>query len=175
MESIELYPIIIVGFIDGPDRLVNSALHGSGASANGEEAAERMAAICQQLEGVDVDLIYNVDETGLLYRGLPTCSYVPSEDHRTARGSKSKDRVTLTLCCSATGIHKVPVTMIGKAAQSMCFQGEGNTSPLPYFSQKSAWTDASVFKRWFEEVFVAGGSSAHRASCLLDYGQTWLP
>jgi len=44
--------------------------------------------------------------------------------------------------------------MIGKAAQPICFQGEGNASPLPYFWQKSAWTDASVFKRWFEEVFV---------------------
>jgi len=46
--------------------LVNVALHGSGASANVKEAAERMAAIRQQLEGVDVDLIYNADKTGLL-------------------------------------------------------------------------------------------------------------
>jgi len=52
-----------------------------------EDAAARMAAIRQQLEGVDLDLIYNVDETGLLYRGLPSRSYVPSEDRRTARGS----------------------------------------------------------------------------------------
>jgi len=128
--------------------LVNVALHGSGASSNVEEAAERMAAIRQQLEGYDVDLIYNVDETDLLYRGLPWRSYVPSEDRRTARGSKamnSKDRVTLTLCCNATGTHKVPGTMIGKAAQPMCFQGKGNASPLPYFSQKSASTDAFVF------------------------------
>jgi len=96
--------------------LVNVALHGSGASANVEEAAERMAAIRQQLEGVDVDWIYNVDETGLLYRGLPSRSSVPSEDRRSARGSKamkSKHRVTLTICCNATGTHKVPVTMIG--------------------------------------------------------------
>jgi len=67
---------------------------------------------------------------------------------------KGNDRVTSTLCCNATGTHKVPVTMIGKVAQLMCFQGEGNASPLPYFSKKSALTDASVFKRWFEEVFV---------------------
>jgi len=80
--------------------LVNVALHGSGASANVEEAAERMAAIRQQLEGVDVDPIYNVDETGLLYRVLPSRSYVPSEDRHTARGLKAmkgKDHVTLTL------------------------------------------------------------------------------
>jgi len=67
-----------------------------------------MAAIRQQLEGVDLDLIYNVDETGLLYGGLPSRSYVPSEDRRTARGSKamkSRDHVTLTLCCNSTGSH----------------------------------------------------------------------
>jgi len=45
---------------------VNVALHGSGASANVKEAAERMAAIRQQLEGVDDDLIYNADKTDLL-------------------------------------------------------------------------------------------------------------
>jgi len=117
--------------------LLSVALHRSGASANVDEAVKRMAAIRQQLEGVDVDLIYNVDETGLLYLGLPSRSYVPSDDRRTARGStamKSKDRVTLTLSLNATGTHKVPVTMIGKAAQPMCFQGEGNASPLPYIS-----------------------------------------
>ena len=99
--------------------------------------AERMAAIRQQLEGVDVDLIYNVDETGLLYRGLPSRSYEPSEDRPTARGSKamnSKDCITLTLCCNPTGTHKVPVTMFGKTAQPMCFHGEGNAIPLPYFT-----------------------------------------
>ena len=69
--------------------LVNVALHVSGASANVEEAAERMAAIRQQLEGVDVDLIYNVNETDLLYGGLQSRIYVPSEDRRTARGSKA--------------------------------------------------------------------------------------
>jgi len=132
-----------------------------------------MAAIRQQLEGVDVDPIYNVDETGLLYRVLPSRSYVPSENRRTARGSKamkSKDRVTLTLCCNATGTHKVPVTMIGKAAQPMCFQGEGSASPLPYVSQKSAWTDPSVFKRWFEEVFVPAvqARTAHHVYLIMD-------
>jgi len=153
--------------------LVSLALHGSGASANVEEADERMAAIRQQFEGVDVEPTYNVDETGLLYRGLPSRSDGPSEDRRTARGSKamkSKDRVTLTLCCNAMGTHKVPVMMIGKAAQPKCFQSEGNASPLPFFSQKSAWTDAFVFKRWFEEVFVPAvqARTAHHVYLIMD-------
>lgn len=118
--------------------LVNVALLGSGASANVQEAAARMADIRRQLAGVDPDLIYNVDETGLLYRCLPSRSYVPSADRRQARGSKvmhSKDRVTLTLCCNANGSHKLPITMIGKAVQPLCFNGAGNRCPLPYFSR----------------------------------------
>jgi len=52
----------------------------------------------------------------------------------------------------------------------MCFQGEGNASPLPYFSQKSAWTDASVLKRWFEEVFVPAiqARTAHHVFLIMD-------
>jgi len=70
-----------------------------------------------------------------------------------------KDRVTLTLCCNATGSHKYPITMIGKVASPLCFNGVGNRCPLPYFSQRSTWTDGHVFKRWFFEVFVPGLST----------------
>jgi len=109
----------------------------------------------------------------LLYRVLRSRSYMPSEDRRTTRGSKamkSKDLVTLTLCCNATGTQKTPVAMIGKEAQPMCFQGEGNASPLPHFSQKSSWTDASVVKRWFEEVFVPAvqARTAHHVNLIMD-------
>jgi len=138
-----------------------------------EEAAERMAAIRHQLKGVDLDLIYNVDETGLLYRGLRSNSYVPSEDRRMARGSKaikSKDCVTLMLCCNATGSLKLPVTMMDKAVQPLCFTGEENECPLPYLSQKSAWTAASRFKRWFDEVFVPAvqGRKWHQVYLIMD-------
>lgn len=48
------------------------ALHGQEASANIEEAAERMDEIRRQLHGVEAELIYNAEETGLLFRGLPS-------------------------------------------------------------------------------------------------------
>lgn len=138
---------------------VNVAPHGAGASAAVEEAAVRMARIRKQLAVFDPDLIYNVDETGLLYSCLPSRSYVPRCDRNMARGSKamrSKDRVTFTLFCNATGSHKYPITMIGKAANPLCFNGVGNRCPLPFFSQRSAWMDGHVLKRWFFEVFVPG-------------------
>jgi len=60
-----------------------------------------MKQIRYQPAADDPDLIYNIAETGLLFRCLPSRSYVPADDRRIARGSKamrSKDRVTLTLC-----------------------------------------------------------------------------
>jgi len=138
---------------------VNVALHEAGSSAAVEEAAGHMARIREQLAGVAPDFIYNVEETGLLYRCLPSRSYVPRLDRGVARGSKamrSTDCVTLTLCCNATRSHKLLRTLIGKAANPMCFNGAQNRCRLPYSSQPSAWTDGHVFKRWFFEVFVPG-------------------
>ncbi len=41
------------------------ALHGQGASATVEEAADDMAKLRERLREFNVDCIYNVDETGL--------------------------------------------------------------------------------------------------------------
>lgn len=118
-------------------------------SANVEEAAARMDQIREHLAGADPCLIYIVDKTALLYRCLPSRSYVPRADRGHARGSKamrSNDRVTLTLYCNATGSQNLPIAMIGKAATPMCFTGAGNGCPLSYFSQRSAWTDGTASK-----------------------------
>lgn len=48
-----------------------------------------MDKIRRQLRGVDQDLIFNVDETGMLYSCLPSPSEVPVEDRRRERGSKA--------------------------------------------------------------------------------------
>jgi len=112
-----------------------------------------------------------MDETGLLYKCLPSRSYVPRRDRRLARGSKpmrSMDRVTLVLCTNATGTYKLPVTMIGSAGRPLCFRGEGNECPLPYFDQKKAWMDKHVYERWWKNVFLPAVRQRHRgAKCAL--------
>jgi len=67
---------------------------------------------------------------------------------------KSKDRVTLVLAYNATGSHKIPVAMTGKAKQPKCFKAPRHACPLSYFSQQSAWMDGDVFKYWFDTVFL---------------------
>jgi len=94
------------------------------------------------------DRIYNMNETGLLYRCLPSRSYVPRKDRRRARGTKAMrhmDRVTLVLCTNATGIHKLPVAMIGEAAKPLCFRGDGNDVRSPTSTKEGrGWTNSST-------------------------------
>ncbi len=87
---------------------------------------------------------------------IPSATYTaPNEQRRRVRGTKAqkaKDRVTLITCTNATGTHKIPLAMIGKAANPRCFRS--CQSPLPYNSQKNAWNDHVITKWWFHDVFL---------------------
>jgi len=66
------------------------------------------------------------------------------------RAMRHMDRVTLVLCTNATGNHKLPVAMIGEPVNRLCFRGEGNECPLPYFNQKNAfgWMRENPGGKW---------------------------
>eukprot|EP00904_Undaria_pinnatifida_P001812 jgi/Undpi1/11631/HiC_scaffold_35.g13926.m1 len=104
-----------------------------GSWRRGQDEGE-IAKIREQLEGFDVELIFNMDETGLFYRCFPRGTYVTRVEgaagvnKKTARGwkaMKAKDRCTVVACCNTTGSLK-----------------------------QSAWLDSSICPRWFDEVFV---------------------
>lgn len=64
----------------------------------------------------------------------------------------AKDRITAYVCTSADGSQKLPMAIIGKSKNPRCFRL--GPSQVPYFSQRSAWSDTATFMRWFEEVFL---------------------
>lgn len=55
---------------------------------------------------------------------------------------------------SDTGTAKVPPLLVGESKFPHCFRGEGNQCPIPYESQKNAWVDREVYKRWWVDVFL---------------------
>jgi len=108
--------------------LTSVVLYGAGGSVNLEEAEERMATIRGLLQDFEPENIFVMNETGFFYRCLPNRSFVPAEQRRAARGTKSmkeKERVTLFLACNATGSKKVPVAIIGRSALPLCFRRPG--------------------------------------------------
>jgi len=107
----------------------------------------------EELAAFKDDDIFNMDETGLFYRCLPSQSYVSNGARHTARGvkaMKAKDRVTVVFCCNASGMEKLPAALIGSSKVPICLK-------VPdYMDQSNAWMDGTRFKKSFDEVFVPG-------------------
>ncbi|CAN0416956.1 unnamed protein product, partial [Ectocarpus sp. 12 AP-2014] len=137
-------------------------LHGEAGDVDRTKAEKEIAKIREQLEGFDVELIFNMDETGLFYRYFPRGTYITRAEgaagvnKKTARGSKAmkaKDRCTVIACCNTTGSLKVPLAVIHTAKKPMVF-GRVRKQACLYYAQQSAWLDSSICQRWFDEVFV---------------------
>lgn len=106
-------------------------------------------------EGLHPEQVYNMDETGLNFKRLPTKTFAAS-DEKSAPGFKmSKDRLTVAVCSNASGTHKLPLLVIGKSEKPRAFKNINMLSlPVCYKNQKSAWMDEYIFKDWFVNQFV---------------------
>lgn len=132
--------------------LQNTRLHGEAGSVDHAAIAKGMAEIREVLEKYDPNDIYNKGETVLCYRLLPKQTYLaPGKDRKTARGVKgmtAKDRITVYFCTNATGTRKMPLTIIGTAANPRCFRTR--SPPVKYLSQKRAWSDRRTIGEWWQ-------------------------
>ena len=107
------------------------------------------------LGGYEYDNIFNMDETGLFNKAIPSRTYLISGESKvSARGTKqmkAKDRITVIVCTNASRTCKISPAVIGKAKKPRCFQS--NPPQLPYYSQACAWNDSVVFNKWWNEIF----------------------
>lgn len=99
------------------------------------------------------DQIYNADESGLFYRMLPNRTLVTFNESSAPGLKVSKDRVTFLACTNASGMHKVKLFVIGKAANPRAFKNFEN-KPVTYKANKNAWMTFILFEEWFHNVFV---------------------
>ena len=95
--------------------------------------------------------IFNADETALFYHLLPERTI--ERNHLAAVGKNSReDRVTLLLCCSATG-EKLPPLVIGKYESPRCLRGiDHKKLPCSYKSSRNAWMTTSLWSSWLSEL-----------------------
>lgn len=96
--------------------------------------------------------IYNADESALFWRVLPNTTWV-HQDEKSAPGRKiSKDRITFMPCCNATGTHKLPLLVIGKAQNPRAFKN--CQLPVTYRATSRGWMTRTLFSEWFKTDFV---------------------
>ncbi|XP_055711347.1 jerky protein homolog-like [Phlebotomus papatasi] len=130
---------------------------GESLSSNEEMLPEFLESLQNIIEEDDLilDQIYNADETGLNYRRLPNKTLV-EKNRRSAPGFKvNKERVSVLACANATGLHKLPLFVIGKAQNPRAFKNVDKSSfPVKYGHQASSWMSKVLFRDWFFSDFV---------------------
>ncbi|UYV68882.1 hypothetical protein LAZ67_6001450 [Cordylochernes scorpioides] len=69
-------------------------------------------------------------------------------NHEKCHGGKlSKERVTLLVGANMDGFEKLPLLMIGKAANPRCFKNV-KTKPVDYANSARAWMTSYLFEKW---------------------------
>ena len=94
----------------------------------------------------DLDCIYNFDETALYYRLPPNKTLA----NCSVSGSKeSKERLTVGVCCNASGKDKVKLVVISKFARPRCFGKVFDpNNVVHYYNNQKAWMTAAIFEDW---------------------------
>nr|XP_037272856.1 tigger transposable element-derived protein 6-like [Rhipicephalus microplus] len=90
--------------------------------------------------------VFNADEAGLFFNLQPEKSlYFKGKECR--GGKKSKERITVLLCCNADGSEKLKLTVVGKFQKPRCFKRK-NHLPCVYRANKKAWMTAALFEEF---------------------------
>ncbi|KAF7685435.1 Jerky like protein [Cucumispora dikerogammari] len=87
--------------------------------------------------------IYNMDETGLFYKLIPSKTVCKS----VREGYKIlKDRVFIALCSNFSETHRMKYLIIGKPANPKCFRN-WKQSTINYTSSKRACMTGEIFRK----------------------------
>lgn len=99
--------------------------------------------LIELIKNYDSKDIFNLDETGLFWKLLPTKTYAFSTESRF--GIKQlKNRVTLTVITNANGSER-KVCLIGASKRPHCFRSKKRL-PIDYYQQHNAWMDNKIFQ-----------------------------
>ena len=75
------------------------------------------------------DQIYNADKMGLNLKILPAKSIFGKQERKAPGYKKSKERVTIFLCCNCcniSGYHCIPLTLTGKYINPQAIKHKSN-------------------------------------------------
>ena len=101
------------------------------------------------LEVYDAEDVYNLDETGLFYRLGPNSTLGSGSIYGL---KQSKERISIALCCNASGTDKQKPLVIGKFARPRCFVKTFDLKIyVDYTFNKKAWMTSSVFQDWLKQ------------------------
>ncbi|XP_005400967.1 PREDICTED: tigger transposable element-derived protein 4 [Chinchilla lanigera] len=94
--------------------------------------------------------VFNIKETALLYRMLPTNTFA-FKGETCSIGKLCKNRITLVVGANMDGSEKLPLLIIGKNRNPHCFKGI-KSLPVYYEANKMAWMTSDIFEQWMQKL-----------------------
>lgn len=94
--------------------------------------------------------VFNIKETALLYRMLPTNTFA-FKGETCSIGKLCKDRITLVVGANMDGSEKLPLLIIGKNRNPHCFKGI-KSLPVYYEDSRMAWMTSDIFEQWMQKL-----------------------
>lgn len=135
-------------------QLKTKKINGEMMAADEQAAMEYAHNYEKLVEGYSDDQVFNADETGLVYKLLPSRTVARSKDQPSG-WKKARERITVLFCANKTGTIRLPLLVVGKSNNPHCFRGiNKNTLPVVYTHQKSAWMTGGIFKEWYWNHFI---------------------
>ena len=152
-----------------------NALSGEAADVNMTTVEDWKARIPEIIDGYSMDDIYNCDETCLFYHALPEKSLcVKGSDCK--GGKKSKERITVLLCCNASGTDLRKPLVIGKSQTPRCFRNlKVEKLPIVWRANKKAWMNSGLFTEWVKQFDRDMGRAKLRVLLFIDNAPSHPP
>lgn len=124
-------------------------------TADVEAADEFAISFTRRMDEEDIQFenVYNMDETGLTWKAIPTKTVVNDNEIRMEGKKMKKDRVSFGLCANATGTHKLTPLFIHRFRHPRALKNAMNHLPVVFKTQKRAGMDRALFKDWYENHF----------------------
>jgi hypothetical protein len=69
-----------------------------------------------------------------------------------AGSKKSKERITMGLCCNATGSEMLKPVVIGQRKSPRCFKNFNHSSLVYYFHSAKGWMNTAIFQEYLRKL-----------------------
>ena len=105
-------------------------------------------------QDLSMSQVYNLDETGILWRAMPRNTQASKED-KTAKGGKiNKTRLSVLCGGNATGTHKLKLCITGHAKNPRALKDFMDRLPVHYYSSKKAWFTQWITNDYFQKHLI---------------------
>lgn len=139
---------------------------GEGKSADQDQVSNWLSTLPAVIAQYQPRDVFNADEAGLFINLQPEKS-LSIKGETCQGGKKSKERVTVLLCCNADGTEKLKPTVIGKYWKPRCFSRNPRL-PVIYKANKKAWMTGALFTEFLTFLDARMRAANRRILLVLD-------